>query len=134
VATIERIKTHLIDATGCGIGAFDQGPVAICRNVALAVSGNATIIGTDRRTTPGLASFANGAAFRYFDFNDHIPMAQTRVQTPFRPEGSRGRRSGAQCRLRRTSGTWRPDRPAPIFEGQSGFFKQVSGPGDVDLD
>jgi 2-methylcitrate dehydratase len=36
----------------------------------LAVSGNATIIGTDRRTTPELASFANGAAFRYFDFND----------------------------------------------------------------
>jgi 2-methylcitrate dehydratase len=27
-------------------------------------------IGTDRRTTPDLASFANGAAFRYFDFND----------------------------------------------------------------
>src|SRR5579862_1905025 len=69
-ATIERVKTHVIDTIGCGIGAFDEGPVGICRNVALAGSGNATIIGTDRRTTPDLASFANGAAFRYLDFND----------------------------------------------------------------
>jgi len=28
------------------------------------------VIGTDRRTTPDLASFANGAAFRYYDLND----------------------------------------------------------------
>jgi 2-methylcitrate dehydratase len=69
-ATIERVKTHLIDTIGCGIGALDEGPVGICRNVALAVSGNATIIGTNSRTTTELASFANGAAFRYFDFND----------------------------------------------------------------
>ena len=69
-ATIERVKTHVIDTIGCGIGAFDERPVGICRDVALAVSGNATIIGTNRRTTPDLASFANGAACRYFDFND----------------------------------------------------------------
>ena len=69
-ATIERVKTHVIDTLGCGIGAFDEGPVGICRNVALAVGGNATIIGTNRRTTPDLASFVNGAAFRYLDFND----------------------------------------------------------------
>ncbi|MBV9565362.1 MAG: hypothetical protein JOY90_33650 [Bradyrhizobium sp.] len=52
---------------GCGIGAFGERPVGICREVALAVGGNATIIGTDRRrrTTADLASFANGAAFRY---------------------------------------------------------------------
>src|SRR5580692_5333037 len=69
-ATVERVKTHLIDTIGCGIGALDEGPVGICRNVALAVDGNATVIGTNRRTTPELASFANGAAFRYLDFND----------------------------------------------------------------
>src|SRR6516162_1223221 len=69
-ATVERVKTHVIDVIGCGIGAFDERPVGICREVALAVGGKATIIGTDRRTTPELASFANGAAFRYFDFND----------------------------------------------------------------
>src|ERR1700730_45966 len=69
-ATIERVKTHVIDTIGCGIGAFDERPVGICRDVALAVGGSATIIGTNRRTTPELASFANGAAFRYFDLND----------------------------------------------------------------
>src|ERR1700733_11576610 len=51
-ATLERVKTHVIDTIGCGIGAFDERPVGICRDVALAVGGNATIIGTDRRTTP----------------------------------------------------------------------------------
>ncbi|HWX04226.1 MAG TPA: MmgE/PrpD family protein, partial [Bradyrhizobium sp.] len=69
-ATVERVKTHVIDTIGCGIGAFDEKPVGICRAAALAVGGKATIIGTDRRTTPDLAAFANGAAFRYFDFND----------------------------------------------------------------
>src|SRR5262245_3123961 len=76
-ATIERVKSHLIDTIGCGIAAFDEGPVRICRDVALAgaaagaaAAGSATIIGTGRRTTPELASFANGAAFRYYDLND----------------------------------------------------------------
>src|SRR3984957_6718603 len=69
-ATIERVKTHVIDTIGCGIGAFDERPVAICRNVAFAAGGNATIIGTDPRTTPPLTPLAHGAAFRYFDFND----------------------------------------------------------------
>ena len=43
----------------------------ICRDVALTPgSGASTVIGTKRRTTPDLASFANGAAFRYYDLND----------------------------------------------------------------
>src|SRR6202162_3249671 len=58
-ATLERVKTHVIDTIGCGIGAFDERPVGICRSGALAVGGDATIIGTDWRTTPELASFAN---------------------------------------------------------------------------
>jgi 2-methylcitrate dehydratase len=70
-ATIERVKSHLIDALGCGIAAFDEPPVRICREVALAPAGGVSVvIGTDRRTTPDLASFANGAAFRYYDLND----------------------------------------------------------------
>src|SRR5215813_3438385 len=69
-ATVERVKSHVIDTIGCGIAAFDERPVKICRDVALAVSGSATVIGTSRRTTPDLASFANCAAFRYLDFND----------------------------------------------------------------
>jgi 2-methylcitrate dehydratase len=69
-ATIERVKAHVIDTVGCGIAAFDEGPVRICRDLALAAPGNATVIGTTRRSTPELASFANGVAFRYYDLND----------------------------------------------------------------
>src|SRR6266436_6453467 len=52
--TIERVKTHFIDTIGCAIGALDERPVRICREVALSAAGPATIIGTNRRTTPDL--------------------------------------------------------------------------------
>jgi 2-methylcitrate dehydratase len=69
--TIERVKSHVIDTLGCGIGALDEPPVRICRDVASASAGGAsTLIGAGRRSTPDLASFANGAAFRYYDLND----------------------------------------------------------------
>jgi len=68
---IERVKSHLIDTLGCGIAAFDEKPVQVCRDMALATGGGAsTVIGTGRRSTPDLATFANGAAFRYYDLND----------------------------------------------------------------
>lgn len=223
--TIERVKTHVIDTIGCGIGAFDEKPVGICRDVALAVSGNATIIGTDRRTTPDLASFVNGAAFRYLDFNDaytgrfsvhpsdhiapclavaeaerasardlitaiviayevncrlvdaldiakrgwdppvmslpavalaagrlmklsqgqltqavnlavndHIPMAQTRVQTLSDWKGFADAEAARNAVFAATLARGGLTGPSPIFEGQSGFFQQVSGPANVDLD
>lgn len=69
-ATVERVKTHVIDTIGCGVGAFDERPVRICRDLALTVGGNATIFGTDRRAPIDLATFINCAAFRYLDFND----------------------------------------------------------------
>src|SRR6266496_3972584 len=56
-ATLERVKSHFIDTIGCGIAAFDERPVRICRDVALsAAAGAATVIGTNRRTTPDLAT------------------------------------------------------------------------------
>jgi 2-methylcitrate dehydratase len=70
-ATIERVKSHVIDTLGCGIAAFDERPVRICRDVALAHAGGvSSVIGTNRRAMPDLAAFANGAAFRYYDLND----------------------------------------------------------------
>src|SRR3984893_15471683 len=69
-ATVERAKAHVIDTIGCGIAAFDEGPVRICRDLAPAAQGEATVIGTTRRSTAELASFANGVAFRYYDLND----------------------------------------------------------------
>jgi 2-methylcitrate dehydratase len=70
-ATVERVKVHLIDTLGCGLAAFDEKPVRICRDVVLASGGGgATVIGTKRRAAPDLAAFANCAAFRYLDLND----------------------------------------------------------------
>jgi 2-methylcitrate dehydratase len=70
-ATVESVKVHIIDALGCGLAAFDEKPVRICRDVALASgSGSATVIGTTRRAARDLAAFANGAAIRYLDLND----------------------------------------------------------------
>src|ERR1700724_1523246 len=68
--TIERVKSHVIDTLGCGIAAFDERPVRVCRDIAQSVQGAATIIGTTRKTSPDLAAFANGAAGRYYDLND----------------------------------------------------------------
>src|SRR5262249_30070251 len=223
-ATVERIKLHVIDTIGCGIGAFQERAVGICRDIALAVPGRATIIGTRQRTTPDLASFANGAAFRFLDFNDtyvgrfavhpsdniaaclavaeaeranaqdllsaialayevncrlvdsfiatrgwdppvfglpavalaagklmkldperlthavslalndHIPMAQTRIQTLSDWKGlaaAEAARNAVFAALLARGGV---TGPSPIFEGRSGFFKQVSGPGNVDVD
>jgi 2-methylcitrate dehydratase len=224
-ATVERIKVHVIDTIGCGIGAFQERAVGICRDIALAVPGSATIIGTRQRTTPDLASFANGAAFRFLDFNDtyvgrfavhpsdniaaclavaeveranaqdlmtaialayevncrlvdsldiatrgwdppvfglpavalaagklmkldperlthavdlalndHIPMAQTRIQTLSDWKGlaaAEAARNAVFAALLARGGV---TGPSPIFEGRSGFFKQVSGPGNVDVD
>ena len=69
--TIEAVKAHLIDTIGCGIAAFEERPVQICRDVVLAASGGvSTVIGTKRNAPTDLAAFANGAAFRYYDMND----------------------------------------------------------------
>ncbi|HEY0286737.1 MAG TPA: MmgE/PrpD family protein [Pseudomonas sp.] len=68
---VERVKAHFIDAMGCAIGALNQPQVQKVRNVALAVPGGvSTLIGTTHKTSMDLASFANGAAVRYFDLND----------------------------------------------------------------
>ena len=224
-ATVERVKAHVIDTLGCGIAALDEKPVRICRDVALAVPGPATVIGTGRRTTVDLASFANGAAFRYYDLNDayvgkfaghpsdhiaacfavaeaerssaqelitaivvayeincrlidafdittrgwdppvfslpavalaagklmkldrarltqavniavndHIPMAQTRVQTLSDWKGLADAEAGRNAVFAALLARGGLTGPAPIFEGHSGFFKQVSGPATVDVD
>jgi 2-methylcitrate dehydratase len=71
-ATVESVKVHIIDSLGCGLAAFDERAVRICREVVLANSsgGGATVIGTKRYAAPDLAAFANCAAVRYLDLND----------------------------------------------------------------
>src|SRR6266850_2237272 len=222
--TIQRVKTLVIDTIGCGMGAWDERPVRACREVALSADGPATIIGTTRRTTTDLAAFANGAAFRYLDFNDtyvgrfavhpsddisaclavaeaerasarelitaiviayevncrlvdafdisargwdppvfslpavalaagklmklgperlthavslaindHIPMAQTRVQTLSDWKGLADAEAGRNAVFAASLARGGLTGPAPIFEGQSGFFRQVTGAADVDV-
>jgi 2-methylcitrate dehydratase len=69
---IHEAKKRIIDSLGCGIGAFNEGPVKISRKVAEAARGlkGSTLFGTRRKTTPDLASFVNGIMVRYFDYND----------------------------------------------------------------
>jgi 2-methylcitrate dehydratase len=72
-ATIETVKTHLADALGCAAAALKQRPVEIARQVALLDAGGngmSSVMGTSSRTSPELATFANGAAVRYYDLND----------------------------------------------------------------
>src|SRR5258706_13486382 len=65
--------------------------------------------------------------------NDHIPMAQTRVQALSDWKGladaEAGRNAVFAAQLARAGLTG----PSPIFEGNSGFFKQISGPAVVDV-
>jgi len=69
---IHETKKRIIDSLGCGIGAFNEGPVKISRKVAEAARDlqGSTLFGTRKRTTPDLAAFVNGIMVRYFDYND----------------------------------------------------------------
>lgn len=71
-AAIHAAKRSLIDSIGCAFGAFDAEPAQALRRIA-SLSGStrpATVIGTDIRSTPELAAFANAAMVRYLDFSD----------------------------------------------------------------
>jgi 2-methylcitrate dehydratase len=65
--------------------------------------------------------------------NDHIPMAQTRVQTLSDWKGLADAEAGRNAVFAALLARGGLTGPAPIFEGRSGFFRQVSGPADVDV-
>ncbi|CUQ65911.1 MmgE/PrpD family protein [Candidatus Nitrospira inopinata] len=69
---IHEVKRRLLDSLACAIGAWQAPPCRIAREVARSVMapGGATIWGTEHKTSPDLATFANGSLVRYFDFND----------------------------------------------------------------
>lgn len=70
-ATVERVKSHIVDSFACAFAAYDEKPVHVCRELAMTPGeGVSTVLGTKHRTTPDLAGFANGAAIRYYDLND----------------------------------------------------------------
>ena len=69
---LAEAKKRILDAVGCGVGAFGAAPVKAARR--LAVEGypakSSTVLGTRRKTTPDVAALVNGLMVRYFDFND----------------------------------------------------------------
>ncbi len=69
---VHEVKRRVIDSLGCAIGAWNEEPCVIARNVASDFSAKAgsTIIGTTQKTPPDWAAFANGCCIRYFDYND----------------------------------------------------------------
>lgn len=70
--TIKEMKARMVDALGCAVGAYDEGPVRMARRAVLGLrdSGPSTVMGTASRSSPDLATFVNGFMVRYFDYND----------------------------------------------------------------
>lgn len=70
--TVHEVKRRLIDSMGCAMGAWTAPPVRIARQLAGLTSSDlgATVVGTGHATSPDMAAFANGAMFRYLDYND----------------------------------------------------------------
>jgi 2-methylcitrate dehydratase len=71
-AVVHEVKRRVLDSLGCALGAWNAPPCRFARQIAGEVKrrDGATIWGTRHKTLPDLAAFANGAAVRYFDFND----------------------------------------------------------------
>ncbi|MBI2510066.1 MAG: MmgE/PrpD family protein [Betaproteobacteria bacterium] len=69
---VHECKRKLIDTLGCLAGGFGAGPSVAARAVARRSRGRpaARILGSQERTSPELAAFANGVALRYLDYND----------------------------------------------------------------
>jgi len=72
---VHQCRRTIVDTFGCALGAMDAEPARIARDMAMRVGmpSGARIIGTDHRTLPELAAFANGVMVRYLDSNDAYP-------------------------------------------------------------
>ena len=71
-AVVHEVKRRIVDSLGCAYGAITAPPCRIARSLAETVPmpNGSSVWGTDIRTTPELAAFANGALIRYLDCND----------------------------------------------------------------
>src|SRR5437868_6653313 len=70
--TVNEVKRRVIDSIGCALGAWNEEPCRIAREVASEFSAKhgATIIGTHHQAPADWAAFATGCCIRYFDYND----------------------------------------------------------------
>src|SRR5205807_9684036 len=69
---VHEVKRRLVDSFGCAIGAWNEEPCKIAREVASEFSARngSTIIGTNHQAPADWAAFASGCCIRYFDYND----------------------------------------------------------------
>src|SRR5947209_2961014 len=69
---VHEVKRRMIDSLGCALGAWNEEPCVIARNVAseFSAKNGATIIGTSHKSPPDWAALASGCCIRYFDYND----------------------------------------------------------------
>jgi 2-methylcitrate dehydratase len=70
--TAHLAKRMIIDTVACGLGGYHSTPSQIARDMAATVTSTqpCTVMGSGQRTSPDLATFANGVMIRYLDFND----------------------------------------------------------------
>src|SRR4029434_1050869 len=70
--TVNEVKRRIIDSIGCALGAWNEEPCRIAREVASEFSAKhgAPIMGTCHKAPPDGAAFATGCCIRYFDYND----------------------------------------------------------------
>ena len=70
--TVHLAKRFIIDTLGCALGGYDSEPARVARDMAGLVSSAhpVTVMGSGQQTSLDLASFSNGVAIRYLDFND----------------------------------------------------------------
>jgi len=69
---LHAIKLRFIDTIGCALAGYNEGPAKIARSVAAQVrsSVEAGVIGTNWKSSPELAAFANTTMIRCLDLND----------------------------------------------------------------
>jgi len=70
---IRRAKEVLLDSLGCALGALNAVPVRMVREVVRERGGNpqSTPVGVGWKTSCDQATFVDGMAIRYLDFNDY---------------------------------------------------------------
>ena len=68
--TTHEVRRRVLDGVGVAIAGLDEPAAVAARRYAAGLLGEATVWGTDLRSSPEVAGFANGVAVRCLDFND----------------------------------------------------------------
>src|SRR5579863_8301112 len=71
---VDKAKTTILDTIGCAYGGLNSDAHCIVRAVAKRLGGvpDATVIGSADKTSMLSATWINGTAIRYLDYNDTL--------------------------------------------------------------